>query len=90
VNFHFNASLRDADLSRIRVHGLRHTAASLLLAEGIHPKVMQEMLGHGTVTLTLSTYSHVLPSLHRDAATTMDALFPSRRPTDGEREVSRK
>ncbi len=64
-----------ASLSRIRVHDLRHTAASQLLAEGIHPRVVQEMLGHSTISLTLGTYSHVLPTLHKDAADRVDALF---------------
>jgi len=75
VNWQFTNAFRRAGLPRIRVHDLRHTAASLLLAQGIHPKVVQEMLGHSTITLTLSTYSHVLPSLHRDAAKAMDSLF---------------
>ena len=48
-------------------YDLRHTAASHLLARGVHPKVVQERLGHSTIALTLDTYSHVLPALHADA-----------------------
>jgi len=45
--------------------------------KGVHPKKVSEMLGHSSVTITLSIYSHVLPSMHRDAATAMDELFAS-------------
>jgi len=56
-------------------HALRHTSASLLLLGGISPKVVQEMLGHADVRLTLNTYSHVLPSLQRQAADALDDLL---------------
>jgi integrase len=82
VNAYFNDALKRSGLPRIRVHDLRHTAASLLLAEGIHPKVVQEILGHSSISLTLGTYSHVLPSLHTEAAKKLDALF--NRKTDRE------
>ena len=62
-------------LPYIRPHDLRHTAATLLLLKGVHPKKVSEMLGHSSVAITLSIYSHVLPSMHRDAATAMDELF---------------
>lgn len=75
VNPYFNDALKRAGLPHVRIHDLRHTAASLLLSEGIHPKVVQEMLGHSSISLTLGTYSHVLPSLHADAAKKMDGLF---------------
>lgn len=67
--------LERAGLQRLRFHDLRHTAATLLLAEGIHPKVVQEMLGHSAVSLTLDTYSHVVPDLQREAAEKMQALL---------------
>lgn len=75
VNDAFRRALTEAGLPRIRVHDLRHTAATLLLTKGVHPKVVQEMLGHSTVTLTLDTYSHVTPSLHQEAADQMDAML---------------
>lgn len=57
-----------AGLPRVRLHDLRHTMATLMLTAGEHPKVVSERLGHSTVTLTLDTYSHVLPGIGRAAA----------------------
>ena len=65
------AALRGQDAEpfpSIRFHDLRHTAATLMLLEGIHPKVVQERLGHATISMTLDTYSHVLPTMQADAA----------------------
>jgi integrase len=62
-------------LPRIRFHDLRHTAATLHLAGGTHPKVVQEMLGHSTIGMTLDTYSHTGPSMQKEAAATMDRLL---------------
>jgi integrase len=67
--------LAHAGLDGVRFHDLRHTCASLLLAGGIHPKVVQERLGHATIAITLDTYSHVVGSLQRDAADRIDALL---------------
>ncbi len=67
--------LKRAGLPRIRFHDLRHTAATLLLLEGVHPKVVQERLGHSQISITLDIYSHVLPSMGRDAANKLDALL---------------
>src|SRR3972149_5350444 len=55
-------------LKGIRLHDTRHTHASLMLAQGIHPKIVSERLGHSTVALTLDIYSHVLPGLQEAAA----------------------
>jgi integrase len=71
----FKRTLRKAGLPSIRFHDLRHTAATLMLLQGIHPKVVQERLGHSDITLTLNTYSHVLPSMQEDAAEKMDELL---------------
>jgi site-specific recombinase XerD len=60
---------------RQRFHDLRHAAASLLLAQGVAARVVMEMLGHSQISLTLNTYSHVLPSLQLDAAKLMDAML---------------
>ena len=57
-----------AGLPPIRLHDLRHSVASILLARGVHPKVVSDMLGHATIALTLDTYSHVIPSLQQEAA----------------------
>lgn len=71
----FQPLLKRAGLPHLRFHDLRHTAASLMLAEGIHPKVVQERLGHANISTTLDTYSHVLPGLQADAAERMDRLL---------------
>lgn len=67
--------LEAAGLPRIRFHDLRHSAATILLAMDVHPKIVQELLGHSKINITLDTYSHVLPSLHKDAASKMDAAL---------------
>ena len=83
VNAALRRSLIRASLPRIRVHDLRHTTASILLEAGTHPKVVQDLLGHSTIRLTLDTYSHLTPPLHREAAQTMDLVLGlNRRPTD--------
>jgi integrase len=64
-----------AGLPRVRVHDLRHTTASVLLEVGVHPKVVQDLLGHSTIAVTLDTYSHVAPGLHREAIRQLDLLF---------------
>jgi integrase len=73
----YKGILADAGLPVIRFHDLRHTAATLLLEQGTYPKVVSDMLGHATISLTLDTYSHVIPTLHEEAARTMDRLFGS-------------
>ena len=62
-------------MPRITLHGLRHTAATILLCQGIHVKVVSEMLGHSSIALTLDTYSHVLPHMQSEAAAAMDSAF---------------
>lgn len=64
----FAAHVKALDGTRITLHGLRHTWASLALQAGVHPKVVSERLGHATVSFTLDTYSHVLPGMQEDAA----------------------
>lgn len=65
--------LAKAGLPRIRFHDLRHTAATLMLSRGVHPKMASEMLGHSTVAITLDLYSHVTANLQRQAADAIDA-----------------
>jgi integrase len=67
--------VRKAGLPRIRFHDLRHTCATLLLSQGVHPKVVQELLGHSQISVTLDTYSHVLPTLQAQAARAMEVLL---------------
>ncbi len=71
----FQKALNQAGLPHVRFHDLRHSAATILLTMGVHPKVVQELLGHSTITMTMDTYSHLLPSLQRDAMNGMDDLF---------------
>ena len=59
-----------------RFHDLRHTYASLMLAAGVHPKIVSEALGHSTVAITLDIYSHVTPGLQEAAAKQLDFLLP--------------
>ena len=73
----FHKLLVDAGLPRIRLHDLRHTAATLLLAQGVSPRTIMEVLGHSQISLTMDTYSHVLPALLREAADLMDAVLGS-------------
>jgi integrase len=64
-----------AGLPRLRFHDMRHTAATLMLEQGVHPKVVAERLGHATVNVTLNVYSHVTPTMQREAAATLDRLL---------------
>ena len=72
---HFQRLLEEAELPRVRLHDLRHTHASLLLARGVHPKVVQERLGHSSITMTLDLYSHMTPGLDEAAAATLNGLL---------------
>ncbi len=64
-----------ARLPRIRFHDLRHTFATVLLSRGTHPKVVQEMLGHATISQTMDTYSHVMPEMGEIAADALEAAL---------------
>jgi integrase len=64
--------LKRAGLPNIRFHDLRHTCATLLLTKAVHPKVVQELLGHASIQITLDTYSHLLPDMGNIAANAMD------------------
>ncbi|QDU28506.1 Putative prophage phiRv2 integrase [Anatilimnocola aggregata] len=74
---HFKPLLVRANLPEIRFHDLRHTSATLLLSQGVHPKVVQERLGHSQISVTMDTYSHVLPSLQLEAAGKFDQMLDS-------------
>jgi integrase len=70
----FAQHVSESGLPTIRLHGLRHTAATLALTAGVHPKVVQERLGHASISVTLDTYSHVLEGLQEDAASKVESL----------------
>ena len=59
----------------MRIRDLRHACASLLLVQGVHPRVVMETLGHKQISLTMDTYSHVTPALQREAADRMEDLL---------------
>lgn len=72
----FKILLESASLSQaVRLYDLRHTCATLLLSRNVHPKYVQELLGHASIALTLDTYSHVIPGMDGGTASAMeDAL----------------
>jgi len=72
---HWRRLLKLAGVPAMPFHSARHSAASLLLSRGVHPKIVSEMLGHSTVAITLDVYSHVTPAMHREAARVMDELL---------------
>jgi integrase len=74
VSQSFLAVARAAGVKRIRLHDVRHTAATLMLRAGVHPKVVQERLGHANIGITLDTYSHAIPSMGVEAADRLAAL----------------
>ena len=71
----FTALLQAAGLPHMRFHDLRHTTATLLLERGTHAKIVQELLGHSTIAMTMDIYSHVLPSMQQEAMEKLDDLF---------------
>lgn len=83
----FKKALRKAGLPDIRFHDLRHSAATILLSMGVPAKVVQELLGHSHISITLSIYAHVLPGMHKEAMSTMDGLFGDHSDTSNEYRV---
>jgi integrase len=71
----FAALLRRANLPKIRFHDLRHTCATLLLSRNVHPKYVQELLGHANIAITLDTYSHVIPGMGDHAMRAMEDVL---------------
>lgn len=71
----FASAIKKSGAPAIRLHDLRHTNATLALAANVHPKVVSERLGHATVSLTLDVYSHAIPALSEEAASTIAALI---------------
>jgi integrase len=64
----FYSLMKEARVPKIRFHDLRHTVATLMLSQSVNPKIVKEILGHSDIRVTLDTYSHVLPSVHKETA----------------------
>ena len=71
----FQRACAGAGVPAIRLHDLRHTMATLALQAGVHPKVVQEQLGHSAINVTMDIYSHVPQAVRRESATKIAALF---------------
>ena len=71
----FAEIIEDAEVRKIKFHGLRHTCATLLLRAGVPVKVVQERLGHKKVEITMNIYQHVLPDMQEDAAAKLGAIL---------------
>ncbi len=71
----FSQLVKELDFPVIRFHDLRHTHATILLQQGVNPKIVSERLGHSNIGITLDTYSHVLPDMQREAAARLDEAF---------------
>ena len=74
---HWGPLRKKAGLQGVRFHDLRHTTASLLLKRGIHPKVVQSILGHARFNITMDLYSHLMDGAHEEAAAALDSLLGS-------------
>jgi integrase len=74
-NVYFNRILKSAGLPPIRLHDARHTYATLLLEEGVQAKVVQEILGHGSIAMTLDIYRHVSMDLKKEAAAKLNEVL---------------
>lgn len=75
LRLEFRRLLQVANLPLIRFHDLRHSAATILLGMGVHPKIVQELLGHSKINTTMDIYSHVLPSMQKEAMGKLDNLY---------------
>ncbi len=78
ISQQFETATRRAGVKRIRLHDVRHTHATLGLAAGIHPKVMQERLGHSSIVVTMDRYSHVIPNMQDEAAAKLGMVVDGR------------
>jgi integrase len=71
----FKPLVKRAGLPEMKLHDLRHTCATLLLSRGVHPKFVQELLGHASIAMTLNRYSHWIPSMGDQTARAMEAAL---------------
>ena len=76
VSHNFGRIVKKAGLD-VRFHDLCHSCATLMLGAGVHPKIVQEMLGHSSIQITLDTYSHTVPGMQKATAEQLGALLPS-------------
>ena len=86
----FRPILEAAEIDGFRFHDLRHTAATLMLRAGVHPKIVSERLGHAKVAITMDLYQHALPSMQRDAARSVEALLSAARKKGPKKGPTRK
>lgn len=77
VTHRFQKALKAAGLPRMRFHDLRHTCETLLLAQGVHSRLVMESLGHSQISVTMNTYSHVIPAMQKEVANRMDEILNS-------------
>lgn len=75
VKRRLDALLKEAGMPHFRVHDIRHLAASLMLAQGVPLKVVSDILGHSQISTTADLYTHVLPSLRKEAIDLMDSIL---------------
>jgi integrase len=75
VTHRFQALLKKVGLPHMRFHDLRHTCATLLLAQGVHPRIVMEILGHSQISITMNLYSHVIPAMQQEVAARLDAIL---------------
>jgi integrase len=83
----FASLVRRTDIPKVTFHGLRHTHATQLFKEGVHPKIVQERLGHRTFAVTLDLCSHIIPRMQEDAALKVDRALKSARGKRAENEI---
>lgn len=75
VTKYFKKVLSNAGIRDQRFHDLRHCCSSLLLAQGVSPRTVMEILRHSQISLTMNTYSHVIPELEKQAVAQLDSLL---------------
>lgn len=75
VSKNFQKLIKEFNFKKIRFHDLRHTHATLLLQQGVHPKIVSERLGHSNISMTLDIYSHVLPNMQLEAVRKLESIF---------------
>jgi integrase len=83
VRYHFARAVKSAKVPPLTPHGMRHTMATMMLGAGVHPKIVQERLGHRSIQMTLDRYSHVSMTMQQDAAAVIGAILGGARPGRG-------